>query len=292
MDAGRENWQHLLSLILKITLLALAIVTFTLGEYVWVGGILFSLFLTLVPAILARDFNVKLPIIFDTSITISIFLHVFGGYTRWYDTIPHYDHFTHFISSLTISMMGVTFLYVLAFHFRIVKLPPLGFGVFAVLFIMGMGVIWEIMEWFFDWWLGGDLQRGLNDTMWDLTYDMFAGCIVGYISYASLKRGDPVDAMELVAVGDVKRSVGYRKWQQLTDKNKSIGERLRDGFRDPIILESIIDYMVTESEHITGLEVDREDEDEETSRKKDGVRKRLRDGKRKGRRRTPNDDEG
>ncbi|MBN1456205.1 MAG: hypothetical protein JW945_08170 [Methanomicrobia archaeon] len=184
--------KHLVSIFMKLAIAGLAVVTFLRGEYVWFIGSSFALFLTLVPTILERDYKMKLPILFDTAITISIFFHVIGSYHGFYKNVPFYDHFTHFVSAATVSLIGVTLLYDLAFHVRIVKLPPRGFGIFTVIFAMSMGVVWEFLEWGFDLMLGTALQQGLHDTMLDLLFDTIAGIIIGTFSTLKLRRGEPL----------------------------------------------------------------------------------------------------
>ena len=198
MQCGEFCLEHLVSFFLKFAIALLAVVAFIRLEYVWVIGIMFALFLTLVPTILERDFKVKLPLIFDVAITISVFFHVIGGYVDFYDYVPYYDHFTHFISAATVSLIGVTLLYDLAFHVHIVKLPPLGFGIFTVLFAMSMGVTWEFLEWGFDLMVGTALQRGLHDTMLDLFFDTIAGIIIGTVAALKLLRGEPLEGREKI----------------------------------------------------------------------------------------------
>ncbi len=193
MERAEFCLEHLMSFFLKLVIAVLALVAFLRVEYVWFIGISFALFLTLVPTILERDFKMKLPLIFDIAITVSVFLHVIGGYQDFYDYVPFYDHFTHFVSAATVSLIGVTLLYDLAFHVRIVKLPPLGFGIFTVLFAMSMGMVWEFLEWGFDLMVGTTLQRGLYDTMLDLLFDTVAGIVIGTVSALKLSRGEPLE---------------------------------------------------------------------------------------------------
>jgi len=189
---SRFGHKHLVSIFLKFIIAALAVTTLLRGDYVWFIGSSFALFLTLVPTILERDFKMKLPLLFDTTITISIFLHVIGGYRGFYEIVPFYGHFTQFVSAATVALIAVILLYDLAFHVRIVELPPLGFGIFTVLFAMSMGVVWEFLEWGFDLMLGTTLQRGLHETMLDLLFDTIAGIIIGAFSILKLRRGEPL----------------------------------------------------------------------------------------------------
>jgi uncharacterized membrane protein YjdF len=245
-----HKWEKILTIYLKIIMGIFAIIAFFRREYVWTIGIFFSIYLTLLPTILKRDFNVKIPLILDISITISIFLHIIGGYLGLYFTIPFYDHITHFISSTTVSLIAVIVLYVLAFHLKLVKLPPIGFGVFTVLFAMGMGVIWELMEWAFDVIAGTNLQISLNNTMWDLSFDTLAGTIVGIVAIMKLKRGEALDREAVIDIRDLRKSIGYKRWQLIFSGNQGIKKALARSFRDHKLLEKFVDTVMEESRHI------------------------------------------
>jgi uncharacterized membrane protein YjdF len=250
MENETRKWEKILTISLKVILVIFAIIAFFRKDYVWTIGIFFSIYLTLLPTIAKRDYNVKLPLYLDIAITISIFLHIIGGYLGLYFTIPFYDNITHFISSITVSLIAVIGLYVLTFHLKLVKLPPAGFGIFTVLFAMGMGVIWEIMEWVFDVIGGTNLQISLNNTMWDLSFDMFAGILVGIIATVKLKRGEPLDRETVIDLRDIRKSLGYKRWRAITSGNASIKKSLAKSFRDHRLLEKFIDTIMEESRHI------------------------------------------
>jgi uncharacterized membrane protein YjdF len=250
-SSGGRDWERFLSFNLKIVLIVMAALTLYRQEYSWFIGTLAALLLVFMPAILESDFNVKLPIIFDLAITMSISLHVIGGYLDFYTTIPFYDHFTHFLSSATISFIAVTLLYVLTFNLKIIKLPPIGFGILTVFFAMSMGVVWEFIEWGTDMAMNTDFQRGLQDTMWDLFFDTIAGTIVGALATARLKTGCPPINETVLEVGDVRGSIGYKRWREMRKFDSKIPSNIVKSFRDPMIMDSVIDYIVEESKYLS-----------------------------------------
>lgn len=244
-----------ISFTLKIILTFLAVVAFINLDFVWFIIIVLSLIMTNIPAILQRDFFVKLPIIFDFAITLSVFLHTVGAYVDWYENIPFYDNLTHFISSMTVSLIGVTLLYLMVTQSERTTLPPLFFGFFTVLFAMSMGVVWEFLEWGTDLLIGTDTQRGLENTMRDLLFDTIAGIIVGAVATGQLKAGEMFEGEDIV-IGDIKNSAGYQRWKMLTDKNVDLKEKIRRSFKDPLILEQFFDYIVKESKDISEAELE------------------------------------
>ena len=245
------NWERYLSFNLKLVLMAMAAITFYKSEYTWFVWALGALLLSFAPAILKHDFNVKLPIVLDFAITVSIFLHVIGGYLNLYYTIPYYDHLTHFLSSATIALLSVTLLYVMAFNFKIIKFPPVGFGILVIFTTMSMGVIWEFMEWGSDMMLGTNLQWGLHDTMMDLFFDTIAGVLVATVAVMRLKVGDYVLTESLVEVGDVRNSIGYRRWRELSASDRKLARGILRSFKDPVMMDGIIKYIVNESNYVT-----------------------------------------
>lgn len=247
----RRDWERYLSLNLKLALMAMALIVLFKGELVWFAGTLFALFLVFMPAILEADFGVKLPVIFDLAITGSIFLHLAGGYIGLYTALPFYDHITHFVSSATISFIAVTLLYVMTYNMKIIKMPPVGFGLLTMFFAMSMGVLWEFMEWGADLALGTNLQMGLENTMEDLFLDTVAGAIVGTVSMLQLKAGMLPSRETVVEVGDVRNSVGYRRLKGIRGRERKLTRGIIRSFRDPLILDDIVDYIVRESKYIS-----------------------------------------
>lgn len=254
MSNKNKRIGSIISFILKIALLILAIGAFLNRDPVWFIGILFALFLTCIPSILARDYNVRLPLIFDLTMTIAIFIHIIGDYFDWYESVPNFDHLTHFLSSAIVSLIGVTTLYILVFHFWKARVPALAFGFFTVIFSMAMGVTWEFMEWGFDYLIDTELQKSLNDTMWDFVFDTSAGVVMGVFAAVKLKYDERTKFTEEIVIGDIKGSSGYQRWQLLTDKNRDLMEKIQVSFKDPIILDSLFDYIVRESKNISKAE--------------------------------------
>jgi hypothetical protein len=251
---GKSNWKSYVSMLFKLMLVILAIDTFLKGEYIWFLATLVAIFFSFLPAILRRDYNVNLPLVLDIAITLSLFFHTIGGYLDFYENIQYYDHLTHFISSAAVALIGVAALYVLAFHTNLVTLPPAGFGIFTVLFVMSMGVVWEFLEWGMDIFTGTQLQHGLDDTMLDFAFDTIAGVLVGIIATLWLKRRVIEETMPFLEIGDIKNSVGYKRWQVIMKKDKSLKDKIFLTFKDPVMLDSILDDIVEKSHYLDDVQ--------------------------------------
>lgn len=95
----------------------------------------------------------------------SVFLGQFGGL---YDRLHWYDAFLHFISALAFGLVGFLLLFVYYVH-NTLKLPKGIILFFTFFFCLGVGALWEIIEYGIDHAFGTNMQvNSLDDTMIDL----------------------------------------------------------------------------------------------------------------------------
>jgi len=132
------------------------------------AGVL-MLFLSLMPLYLKTALNVYIPAGFIylgiAFIFASVFLGQFGGL---YDRLPWYDALLHFISALAFGLAGFIILYIYYVHNKI-RLPKSVLLFFAFFFCLGIGSLWEIIEYGIDFTFGTNMQvNSLDDTMSDL----------------------------------------------------------------------------------------------------------------------------
>ncbi len=127
------------------------------------------LLVSLAPFYLKAAHNVYIPAVFMYAavafIFSSVFLGQFGGlYDRWH----WYDAFLHFISALAFGLAGFLLLFVYYVHNKL-KLPKGIILFFTFFFCLGIGALWEVIEYGIDHVLGTNMQvSSLDDTMIDL----------------------------------------------------------------------------------------------------------------------------
>ncbi len=144
--------------------------------------------LTLIPYVLTRNLNLRLPWALNLLIALSVYLHVAGHVGEYYLLFaPYYDKLAHLVSSVTIAAIGFVGI-ILADHLCRMRLPRVAIGVFVVLFTMAMGTAWEMYEFFFDQIFGMTLQHGNYDTMSDLFVDVIGALSVAALGDAYLRR--------------------------------------------------------------------------------------------------------
>lgn len=183
---------------LVIQLIMLAELGFALWEGLWLTAAMtfLILLLTLAPVLMFRRFEVFIPSEFKLLATLFIFASLFlgevqGYYTRfwWWDLV------LHTASGFLLGIVGFLLVYILnekkslRFH-----MTPGFVALFAYMFALGIGAMWEIVEFTMDQWFGTDMQKamlgdpsGLTDTMWDLIVDALGAGAIAILGYGYLK---------------------------------------------------------------------------------------------------------
>ncbi len=131
------------------------------------------MFLIVTPLVLAPRFEVRIPAEFQLLVVAFVFASLFLGETlSYYERYAWWDTALHVSSSLLLGVFGFLLVYVLNEHRRIeLQLKASFVALFAFLFAVAVGTIWEIFEYAMDQAFGMNMQKsGLDDTMWDLIF--------------------------------------------------------------------------------------------------------------------------
>jgi hypothetical protein len=76
-------------------------------------------------------------------------------------------------------------------------MKPSFVALFAFMFALGMGAIWEIMEFAIDQTFGTTMQKsGLVDTMWDLIVDGLGALTISILGYGYLSTAGSESFLE------------------------------------------------------------------------------------------------
>ncbi|WP_435154680.1 hypothetical protein [Haladaptatus sp. DFWS20] len=144
------------------------------------AGMAFAI--TLVPAILERDYQIPMDAGLTLWITTAVFLHAVGTLGP-YQNVWWWDHVTHGLSASLVAAVGYATVRALDAHYDDVYLPPRFMFIFILMFVVAFGVIWEVIEFGVSGLavvFGGRAvltQYGLDDTMLDLMFDTVGGLI-------------------------------------------------------------------------------------------------------------------
>jgi hypothetical protein len=151
-----------------------------------------ALTVTHLPAVLERDYSIPMDAGLTLWITTAVFLHALGivGVPGVTGTLygPNWplwwDHLTHFLSSTVVAAAGYATVRALDEHNDDIVFPPKFTFVFVVLFVMALGVLWEVLE-YAVWVVGSRVGAsvltvyGVDDVMLDLFFNAVGAVVVG-----------------------------------------------------------------------------------------------------------------
>lgn len=176
----------LISIILKFLLIILFPYLIYLKQYLFALSALIAIMLSLIPAILKRNYNINLPWGIDFLITLVLYLHTAGLTFKFYKTVFYYDIITHILGTIVIALLGFIMIYTLYFTKKIhLSIPLIGF--FTIIFAIAVGALWEIGEFAIDSALGTNAQISNSDTMSDLIFDSLAGIFTSIVAMYYVK---------------------------------------------------------------------------------------------------------
>lgn len=142
-----------------------------------------ALAITFIPAVLKQDYDVPIEPGLALWVTSAVFLHTLGS-VGLYGLFPFWDTMTHTLSATVVAAAGYTAFRSIHLHAMLIHLPPWAMFTFTLLFVLAMGVIWELLEFFIDQsalLLGLDpvlAQHGIDDTIMDLLFDGVGAILV------------------------------------------------------------------------------------------------------------------
>lgn len=198
-----NDWAERLLLVIAL-LLQLAILGVVFGAFAkqqWLVAFTGSivLVLTFTPAIIERQFDLRLPIEF--SFTTCAFLYAsfgLGEIRHFYHRFWWWDLMLHSFSAFIIGLIGFLFVYVFYMTNRI-HLKPIYVAAFSFGFAVTIGTLWEVFEFLLDWFLGFNMQKsGLVDTMTDLIVNITGSLIAAIIGYKYVKNEDLMIADKMI----------------------------------------------------------------------------------------------
>lgn len=173
----------------------------TLYEAQWFTAflVLVIITLTLAPAALGHRLRVHIPSEFQLLAVVFVFASLFLGEIRsYYDRIWWWDIALHTTSGLLLGIVGFLLVYLLNKSEHVdMHLRPHFVALFAFLFAVAVGTLWEIFEFTMDRVFGTRMQKpmfgdpsGLTDTMWDLIVDTIGAAIISLFGWWYTRRGE------------------------------------------------------------------------------------------------------
>lgn len=179
----RIELQRAISRLLQVAIGVLLIVGLVTGNLgIVVNGVV-ALGVTFLPAVLERDYSLPLDSTHTLWLTLAVFLHTLGM-TGLYREVWWWDHVTHTLSATVVAAAGYAAVSALDRYSDSVRFTDRFLFVFIVLFTVGLGVFWEVLEFVareLADLVGADpvlVQYGLEDTIVDLVFDMVGAVLL------------------------------------------------------------------------------------------------------------------
>ncbi len=146
--------------------------------------------LTFLPLVIGRRFQITIPPEFEALAVVFIYASLFLGEVRgYYVRFWWWDVLLHTGSGFLLGITGFLLVHVLNEHENIeLHMKPRFVALFAFMFAMGMGALWEIFEFGMDQAFGLNMQKsGLVDTMWDLIVDGVGALLISIFGWVYLR---------------------------------------------------------------------------------------------------------
>jgi len=187
-----------LLIILQLIMAVEVVVLLTKGEWLQAFLVCMIMTITIAPLLFSERMPVNIPPEFNMLVIIFVFASLFLGEIRgFYLRFWWWDIALHTGSGLLLGIFGFLLVYVLNENSRINVYLNIRFvALFAFLFAVAMGAMWEIFEFGMDQFFGtnmqgmipGDPSSGLTDTMWDLIVDVLGAAAVSLPGWWYMKR--------------------------------------------------------------------------------------------------------
>ncbi|MDT8271807.1 MAG: hypothetical protein RRA35_01310 [Desulfomonilia bacterium] len=187
--------------IIRVLLVIMAVeLVFLIVEQQWLSSFLVCIIMAIVvsPDVLKKRFKVTIPTEFQVLAIIFVFAALFLGEIRdFYARFWWWDIALHTSSGLLLGIVGFLLVYVLNEDDRVdLYMHPRFVALFAFLFAVAVGALWEIFEFSMDQIVGTNMQKpmlgdpsGLTDTMWDIIVDTLGAFAISTLGWWYMKQG-------------------------------------------------------------------------------------------------------
>ena len=174
---------------------------FLLINQQWLSAFLVVVILGLIlaPLVLGEHLPVSIPAELQILALLFVFAALFLGEIRdYYERIWWWDIALHTSSGLLLGIVGFLLIYILNETRNIdLHMRPRFIALFAFLFAVAVGAVWEIFEFSMDRLFGTTMQKpmlgdpsGLTDTMWDLIVDTLGALTISLFGWWYMHRGE------------------------------------------------------------------------------------------------------
>lgn len=186
-------------IVFGVTIVMTLEVAWLLYEAQWLSAVLVVSIMAVIlaPTLLGDRLPVIIPAEFQVLALLFTFAALFLGEVRdYYLRIWWWDTALHASSGFLLGVLGFLLIYVLNENRHIdLHMRPRFVALFAFLFAVAAGTLWEIFEFAMDQGFGANMQKemfgdtsGLTDTMWDLIVDVLGALAISVYGWYYLRH--------------------------------------------------------------------------------------------------------
>ena len=194
-----------ITIVLQLILLAEAVFA-VIGQR-WFTAFLTSMIIaiTFFPVLFERRFRIHIPPGLQLAAIGFVFASLFLGEIRdYYTRFWWWDMALHTTSGFLLGILGFLLVHIMNETEKLqMHLKPGFVALFAFMFALGIGALWEVFEFTMDSLFGMNMQKpmlgdpsGLTDTMWDLIVDAIGALIISTLGWRDLKNPDEASFLE------------------------------------------------------------------------------------------------
>jgi len=181
----KDRIKIIITVTLQVIIFFITIIAFYKEKWWDVLAGIIAIFLTFVPLIIKRKYNVGFPWMFNLLVALALAFHLAGQtqFYGFYETrIPYYDKAGHFLGSLTFALFGFVLVRIMSIRQKI-NLTKLQITIWVLMFSVAIGSMWEMGEYVLDFLPGMNNQKGLSDTMIDGIFNLMGGMFIAMLVY-------------------------------------------------------------------------------------------------------------
>ncbi|MDZ4185674.1 MAG: hypothetical protein U1D97_11930 [Desulfuromonadales bacterium] len=175
----------------------------------WLAMFLVTLIIAalIAPSLFRRKLDVEIPVEFHLAAVLFVFASLYlGEIQSFYQRFWWWDIALHTTAGLLMGIVGFLLVYLLNESKRVeLHMTPGFISLFAFLFAVTIGTVWEIFEFSMDQLFGLNMQKpmmgdpsGLTDTMWDMIVNALGAFLISFMGWWYLKRQKKFFVKELI----------------------------------------------------------------------------------------------
>ena len=184
------NLSARIRLVLQVILLVGLVLAIWSGLWLNALTVTVIMVISLLPGLLGNRFHVYIPSEFQALTMVFIFASLFlGEYHGYYTRFWWWDALLHTASGFMLGILGFLLVHVMNEKEELeLHMKPGFVALFAFMFAIGIGTLWEIFEFAMDNLFALNMQKsGLMDTMTDLIVDAIGALIIALLGYGYLR---------------------------------------------------------------------------------------------------------